>query len=396
MKMRKSLLNPIIAFGVLIIIIIGFNFVGNTIESYFPAQKPEEISSMPIGETVVNGMKVVNNDKIRKVPIIYHYNYLNSLFEEKKYLQILNGVLTGSLETPLLKIAGNHISPQGIAQGFEGPGFISVEDDRLVVKPPDTFLWGYKTGYTIGIKKKDGMEIKEGGISGKTVKVISISEINNETIPHDYVNLETVQKWYNSSDEGDIINLDYSLVNFNDGRNMVSPEKIQTFFGNTTLTYMKNYPCGSPVMAYMGPHQEKTIASTAESIGSYPEYGDATRGYNAMSFSNAWNGTIVPPGSSSHGKLNVYFEGVYDPNATGNYAVHGVCPAARSMRNAIGAAGLPTPSGIKWDHLSIAYGVSPTRDVSVYNNMNYPIKILMWTQGSGAGTVVYSKIVKLS
>jgi hypothetical protein len=394
--MRRSLLNPILAFGVLIIIIIGFSFVGNTIEGYFPVQKPEEISSMPIGDTVVNGMKVIDNDKIRKVPIIYHFNYLNSLLNEDKYLQVLNGILTGSVETPLLKIAGSYISPQGIAQGFEGPGFVSVEGQQLVVKPPGTFVWGYKTGYTIGIKKKEGIEIKEGGTSGTAVKVVSISEINNETIPHNYANSETIKEWYNSSDEGDIIYLDYSLSNFNDGRNMVPPEKIQTFFGDNTLTYMKNYPGGSPVMAYMGPHEEKSIASTGESIGSYPEYGDAARGYNAMSFSKAWNGTIVPPGSSSHGKLNVYFEGVYDPNATGNYAVHGVCPAARSMRNAIGAAGLPTPSGIKWDHLSIAYGVSPTGDVSVYNNKNYPIKIVMWTQGSGAGTVVYTKIVKLN
>lgn len=74
--------------------------------------------------------------------------------KKKKYLQILNGVLTGSLETPLLKIAGSHISPQGTAQGFEGPGFISVEDEQLVVKPPGTFVWGYKAGYTIGVKKK--------------------------------------------------------------------------------------------------------------------------------------------------------------------------------------------------------------------------------------------------
>ncbi len=394
--MRRSLLNPIVAFGVLIIIIIGFNFVGNTIEGNFPAQKPEEISSMPIGDTVVSGTKVVDDTKIRKVPIIYHFSYLNNLFKEEKYLQILNGVITGSLETPLVKIAGRHISAQGIAQGFDGPGFISVEGQQLIVQPPGTFVWGYKRGYTLGIKKKDGIEIKKGGTSGSTIKVISISEVNNDTVPLDYVNLKTVKEWYNSSDEGDVIYFDYSLSNFNDGRNLVPPEKIETFFGENTLTYMKNYPDGSPVMAYMGPHKEKSISSAAESIGSYPEYGDAARGYNAMSFSKAWNGTIVPPGSSSHGKQNVYFEAVYDPNATGNYATHGVCPAARSMRNAIGSAGLPTPSGIKWDHLSIEYGVSPTGDVAVYNNLNYPIKIVMWTQGSGAGTVVYTKIVKLS
>lgn len=394
--MRRSLLNPILAFGVLIIIIVGFIFVGNTIEGYFPPQKPEEIAGIPVGDTVVSGMKVVDDSKIRKVPVLYHYEYVLNLLKEEKYLQIFAGLLTGSVETPLSKIGGGSMSLQGVAQGFDGPGFLSVEGQQLVVKPPGTFVWGYKTAYTVGVKKKDSIEIKEGGKTGKTIKVVSASDINNETMPYEYVNITAIKKWYNSSDEGDAINLDYSLSGFNDGRNQVPPLKIRTFFGNNTITYIKNYPSGSPVMAYMGPHNENATASSAESIGSYPEYGDAARGYNAMSFAKAWNGTIVPPKSSSHGKLNVYFEGVYDPNATGNYAVHGVCPAARSMRNAIGAAGLPTPIGIKWDHLAVAYGVSPTGDVSVYNNMNYPIKIVMWTQGSGAGTVVYTKIVKLS
>ena len=69
-------------------------------------------------------------------------------------MQILNGVLTGSLETPLLKNAGSHISPQGTAQGFEGPGFISVEDEQLVVKPLVPLYGVIKRSYTIGVKKK--------------------------------------------------------------------------------------------------------------------------------------------------------------------------------------------------------------------------------------------------
>jgi hypothetical protein len=108
--MRRSLLNPILAFGVLIILIIGFNYVGNTIDNYFPAQKPEEITSMSIGDTVLAGMKVIDDAKIRKVPVIYHSEYLMSLFQEEKYLQIINGLLTGTLETPLSQIASGSIS----------------------------------------------------------------------------------------------------------------------------------------------------------------------------------------------------------------------------------------------------------------------------------------------
>jgi hypothetical protein len=394
--MRKSLLNPILAFGVLIIIIIGFFYVGNTIESYFPPQTPQEITSMSIGDTVVSGMKVIDDNKIRKVPISYHFDYLKSLLQEGKYVKIVNGLLTGSIETPLAKMASGSISSQGVAQGFEGPGFLSVQGQQLMVNPPQTFVWGYKTGYTVGVKTSNGLEIKEGGKSGKVVKTIASSDISNITIPNDYVTFTTFKKWYDKANAGDYINLDYSLAAFNDGRNQVTPDKIKTFFGDSTVNYMKNYPSGSPVMAYMGSHNENVTANFAESLGSYPEYGDAARAYNAMQFARAWNGTIIPPKTGSNGKENIGFEACPDPHATGGSATHGVCPAARSLRGATAAGGLPLPSGIRWEELAIAYDTSPTVGVKVYNNQNYPVKLVMWTEGSGAGLVIHSQIVKLS
>jgi hypothetical protein len=393
--MRRYLLNPILAFGILIILIVSFSFVGNTIEDYFPPQKPEEISAMSIGDTVVSGMKVVDEAKIRKVPVIYHFEYLQSLLEEKKYPQLINGFLTGTLETPLSFLANGSISSQGVAQGFEGPGFLSVQGNKLIVNPPQTFVWGYKTGYTVGVKTKDGIEIREGGKSGELVKTITTSNIKNDTIPHEYVSITTFKRWYNRSSVGDFIYLDYSLSGFNDGRNQVPPEYVKTFFGDSVVDYMKEYPNGSPVMAYMGPHTENVTSSYTESLGSHPEYGDSARAYNAMSFSRAWNGTLIPPKTGSNGKENVGFEPCPDLNATGGSAVHGVCPAARSLRGATTSAGLPLPSGIRWDELAIAYDTSPTVGVKVYNNMNYPIKIVMWTEGSGAGLVIHTQIVKL-
>lgn len=394
--MRRSLLNPILAFGILIIIIISFSFVGNNIEGYFPPQKPEEISALSIGDTVVSGMKVVDDAKVRKVPVLYHFEYLQNLLEEEKYPQIISGFLTGTLETPLSILANGSISSQGVAQGFEGPGYLSVQGQKLVVNPPQTFVWGYKTGYTVGVKTKDGVEIREGGKSGELLKTIAASDIKNDTIPHEYVTITTFTKWYNKSSVGDYIYLDYSLTGFSDGRNQVVPEDIKTFFGDSVMTYMKNYPSGSPVMAYMGTHNENVTSSYTEALGSHPEYGDSARAYNAMSFARAWNGTIIPPKTGSNGKENIGFEPCIDPNATGGSAVHGVCPAARSLRGATTSAGLPLPSGIRWDELAIAYDTSPTVGVKVYNNLNYPIKIVMWTEGSGAGLVIHAEIVRLT
>jgi hypothetical protein len=65
---------------------------------------------------------------------------------------------------------------------------------------------------------------------------------------------------------------------------------------------MKNYPTGSPIMAYMGNHTENVTTTYSQSLGSYPEYGDASRAYNAMAFARGWNGTIIPPKTGSTGK----------------------------------------------------------------------------------------------
>ncbi|BDZ70686.1 hypothetical protein [Methanobacterium petrolearium] len=394
--MRRSLLNPILAFVVLIILIISFNYVGNTIDNYFPAQKPEEITSMSIGDTVLTGMKVIDDAKIRKVPVIYHPEYLMSLFQEEKYLPIINGLLTGALETPISQMASGSISPQGVAQGFEGPGFLSVKGQQLVVNPPQTFVWAYKTGYTVGVKTENGVEIRNGGTSGKVIKEVAESDINNNTIPQDYVSITTFKNWYNKANVGNYIYLDYSLAGFNDGRNQVTPDQIETFFGESVVTYMKNYPGGSPVMAYMGNHTENVTITYSQSLGSYPEYGDYSRAYNAKAFAMAWNGTIIPPKTGSSGKENIGFDPCPDPNATGGYATHGVCPAARALRGATTGSGLPLPSGILWGELSVAYDTSPTVGVKVYNTNDYPIKIVMWTEGSGAGLVVYGRVVKLT
>jgi hypothetical protein len=86
--MRRSLLNPIVAFGVLIILIISFYYVGDTVDNYFPDQKPEEITSMSIGDTVLAGMKVIDDAKIRKVPILYHFDYLRVYFRKKNIYRL--------------------------------------------------------------------------------------------------------------------------------------------------------------------------------------------------------------------------------------------------------------------------------------------------------------------
>jgi hypothetical protein len=390
--MRKSLTNPLLAFGVLIIVIIAFNFIGNSIEGNIPPQKPEEIAALHIGDTVMAGMKVVDDAKVRKVPLIYHPNYLVDYFIDKKFYQVLNGITTGSVETPIDEITSGSITRYGIAQGFKGPGFITVQNGHLAVQPPGTYLWGFKTPTIIGVKTKNGLELKQ---QNKTLGIVSSSDINNDTVPHNYETVKDVKAWYAKSGVGSTINLDYGLANFNDGRNLVSSDQIKNYFGADVLQYVKLYPNNSPVLAYTTSTHQKIIGSAVSVLGYYPQYNNVEREYNAKAFTIGWNGTFISPHTSSHGKMHVGFSGVSDPSAPLGSASHGVCPPGRALRDAGYGAGFPLPPGMANGELSVLFTTNPTTTIAVTNTKNYPVKIKMWTEGSGTSMRIYCNIVQL-
>jgi hypothetical protein len=389
--MRKSLINPLMVFSVLILVILAFSYIGNSIEGYFPSQKPEEIAAMTIGDTVMAGMKVVDDAKVRKVPLIYHPNYLVDYLKDKRIYQVLNGITTGSIETPIDEITSGSISRYGIARGFEGPGYITVQSGHLAVQPPGTYLWGFKTPTVIGVKTKNGLEIKD---QNKTVKIVSPSDININTVPHYFVKVKKIKNWYVKSSLGASIYLDYGLANFNDGRNSASSEQIKNYFGDDVLRYMKIYPKSSPVLVYTTSKNQKIVGSAVSVLGSYPEYNDANRAYNAKQFVMGWNGTFIPPHTYSHGKMIVGFSGVSDPHSPVNSAVHGVCPPGRALRDAGYDAGFPLPPGMADGELSVLFETDPTSTIAVTNTGNYPVKIKMWTEGSGPSMRIYCKIVQ--
>lgn len=366
---------------------------GNAISDYYPLQGPTDITTLSIGDTVVDGTDVVDDSKIRKVPVLYRPEYLVDYIKDMKFYDFIEALITGTVKTPIARITDDSISKYGIAQGFTGPGVLAVEDNKLVVNPPSTFIYGYKTPYTFGIKTKDGLQIVEGK---QVLKVVPYDQISNDTIPHDYVSVNSVKKWFDSAEVGRRITLGYAIASFNDGRNLVTPENIGSFFGNDVVNYMENYPSGLPILVYAGSVTEKVIGRGGDSLGSYPEYDDSVREHNAREFARAWNGTIIPPHTTSSGKETVGFRRSTDPHAPGGWASHGVCPAARALRGAVSAAGFGLPTGLTWGEYAVQFGFSPAVDVKVTNTKDYPVKIVMWTEGSGSGMSIHAKVIGLN
>ncbi len=347
---------------------------------------------MAIGDTVLPGTEVVDNSKIWRVPLILNHHYVLDYIQDQRYLDLTESLLTGNIRTPIVHLTNENICRKGTSCGYEGPGMLSTNEDKLIVEEPGNFIWAYKTPYIYGYKVEDKLEIKE---NNETLQKLSFDNIRNDTIPNHFVSEEQVKEWFERAAEGDEIILDYYLSNFNDGRNPVLPSHIVAYFGESVQEYMHNYTSNAPVMAYKNDYTAVEIGSSASTLGSYPEYGDAARAANAREFARRWNGTIVPPDNYASGKETGGFISVRDPKAPGGYASHGTCPPARALRNAVSAAGCPLPVGMTWAFHTVSYGYNPATDVKVFNTNEYPIKIIMSSSGAGAGTTTYAQIFHL-
>lgn len=316
------------------------------------------------------------------------------LFDNIKRIDILGlflSVSTGTVNVPISELSKEGISGSGIATGFEGPGMLVIENNKISVKSPKNFLWGTSVAYTYAVKTEDGLSIVT---DNKTIKSISGNDINNNTLPHDVKSSEEILDWYKEADVGDNLTIEYGLFNFSDKRNPVSPTEIKNFFGEEVYDYIVNHPIDTPVLVYMQNYKEKYSEDFYSYLGSYPEYSDYNRAYNAKQFVNAWNNTIIPPGSTSSGKAIVDFATSLDPKAPGGGAAHGVCPPARALRASVLAYDFPLPIGMNGDHEAVNYGFNPGSGIKITNTGKVPVKIVMWTEGEGTSMIIYSKLVE--
>ena len=349
-----------------------------------------EIVKLKTGSTVLKGTDVIEDSNIRRYPTVTNLDYLLDYIIQINILGLFLSISTGTVNIPISEFVEEGISDSGIAN-VDGPGALVVENNKVSVKVPNNFLWGTSTPYTYAVKTEDGLSIVE---NNKTIKSISEKDINNDTVPHDFLTLEDILTWHKKADIGDKLAIEYGLSNFSDERNSLSPTEVKYFFGEEIYDYIANRPLNVSTLVYAQNYKEKSGETFISYLGSYPEYDDSGRAYNAKQFANAWNNTIIPPGSTSSGKA-IEFTSSRDPKAPGGGASHGVCPPARALRAAILNQDFPLPTGMNWDFEAVLYGFNPSTGIKVTNTGDVPVKIVMWTEGEGTSIVIYSKIVEL-
>lgn len=381
----------IVILAVLIVLCV-FIAVINSASSQYTAESIADEYDLPIGQSMFENQSIVGTTNPVEVPLVSNFGFIAHQLQAFDLQGLLMTLSTGVVPFDFSTVSGEGIDSYGHVVDVEGPGFLTYAGDKLVVKSPDNYVWAYSAPYKWLEKTESGVDVYE---DGKKIKSVPVNEIRNLEYKNDYYNASTIASWYNyDADVGSTFTLEKGMVGLSDGRNNISSTDVPKIFGQQMVDYASEYPTGSPILLYAGNFTKESGESYGTSLGSHPEYGDGVRETNARQFAEAWNGTIIPPNSTSSGKDYVYFESAKDSEAPGGSAAHGVCPSARALRAAVTAEGFPLPVGMTWDENAVLFGYNPAQDITVTNTHDYPVEINMWTEGSGTGMGIYCKVTR--
>ena len=381
----------IVIFAALILLCLFFAFTSMS-TTHYTAQSVAEEYNLPIGQSMFENQSIVGTSDPVEVPLVSNLAFISHQLQAFDLQGILMAFTTGIVPFDFDVVAGEGIDSYGNVEDVVGPGYLTYEGDKLAVKAPDNYVWGYSAPSKWLEKTESGVDVYD---DGKKIKSVPVDEIRNLEYKNDYYNASTIASWYNyDAQVGSTFTLEKGMVGFSDGRNNISSEDVPKIFGQDVVDYAATYPTGSPILLYTGNYTEEAGEAYGTSLGSHPEYGDSIREVNARQFVDAWNGTVIPPNSTGTGKDYVYFESASDASAPGGSAAHGVCPSARTLRAAVTSEGFDLPVGMTWDEDAVLFGYNPARDITVHNTHDYPIQIKMWTEGSGTGMGIYCQIVR--
>lgn len=345
------------------------------------------------GSTVFSGDNVIDENNINRYPVAINLKYLADRFYNLDILGAVYSIASGTVPMPTDQVVKGAVSDGGTVSNFDGPGYVAIENNSIVVHQPDSFVWGYNEPYTQAVKTNDGIDIINNQ-TGETIKHVNEADMNNNTIPHDFTSVSTIKSWYSYAQVGSKYNLEYGIGDISDGRAFMTPSEVKEI--SIAYNYSTVHGGGDSVMIYSTPNSTyHKVSDSFTYLGSHPQYNDANRELNARQFVKAWNNTIIPAHTEGSGRSDVSFSAVVEPDAESGSATHGVCPPARTLRSTVMALGAPLPVGMASDEDAVLFGFNPATGIKVTNPLDYPIKITMWTEGSGTGMKICSSAEEL-
>ena len=386
-----KLTSPYLLIGVLLITVLASGVLCHAITSSTPVNDAVLVEN---GSTVVKGDVLVDNANIRKEPIAS--NPLNILrpLGRGDVVTFATSIITGAAPKNVIKNEKYITSDGHISDELDGIGKAIVDEKgEITVEKTNEILWAHKYSDTVAVKDGENIKLVK---NNETINTVAINDINNDSVPIDYVSAAELKSWAEDAKEGSNMTVDYYLGGFSDNRPGVhGKDNITRLFGEDVYRYMLDYTPGNPVLLYDNNASLVKVSSGTSYLEYLAEYPTEIRAANAREFARGWNGTFVPGNSTAHGKDRVSFTSIPEAEAASGSATHGVCPAGRSLREAWLSLDNPLPVGMSGDYESILYEYRPTIDVGLSNVNDYPVIVKMWTTGSSGDTTIHTEVYQL-
>ena len=200
---RKISITIFVALIVLSALFIVFNAVNGT---PYTAQSVTEDYNLPIGQSMFENQSILGQRSQIELPLLSHAGFLTHQILALDIQGILKSLSTGIVPFDFSTVSSEGIDSYGNVVDVEGPGFLTFEGDKLAVKSPDNYVWGYSAPYKWLVKTANGVDVVE---NGTVVKSVPVDDIKNLEFSNEYYNNDTIVSWYNyDASEGSIFTLE--------------------------------------------------------------------------------------------------------------------------------------------------------------------------------------------
>ena len=190
-KWRNTSVKIFLSIFFICILLFAFSFVNST---KYTGQSITDAYDLPIGQSMFEGDSILGQRDPIVLPLLGNLNFLSHEFRALDIKDIFMTLETGVVQFDFTTVSSEGIDAYGNVVNVDGPGYLTLEGDKLAVKEPETYVWGYSAPYKYLTKTSAGVDVVE---NGTVVDSIPEDKIKDYEFSNDYFNTSNVRYWYN-------------------------------------------------------------------------------------------------------------------------------------------------------------------------------------------------------
>ncbi len=184
-KWRNTSVKIVLILFVVCIMIFAFSFVNHTT---YTGKSFAEAYNLPVGQSMFAGDSILDQREMIEVPLLSNPGFIFHEISTLDLRGLLFTLTTGYVPFDFSGIVSQGIDSYGNVYGFKGPGYLVMDGDKLAVKAPDNYIWGYSSPYKVLTKTNKGVDVVENGTVIESVPTDKIKDLN---FRNDFYNSES-------------------------------------------------------------------------------------------------------------------------------------------------------------------------------------------------------------